>query len=56
MFFLISQAAKQMSSIYPAAGTLKADLNLMREAVGIIQHHDAITGTKIKNTKGVENF
>ncbi|CAG0919137.1 unnamed protein product [Notodromas monacha] len=39
------QAVKQMSSLAPAAGSLEAELNLMREALGINQHHDAVTGT-----------
>ena len=45
VFLFDTQAAKQMSAVSPAAAALKNDLNLMREAIGINQHHDAVTGT-----------
>ena len=34
-----------MSTLIPAAQALEEDLNFMREALAINQHHDAVTGT-----------
>lgn len=40
------QVCKQLYSLTDLGPEDGVDLNVMREAMGIMQHHDAITGTE----------
>lgn len=40
------KVCKQLYTLADLGPEDKADLNKMREAMGVMQHHDAITGTE----------
>ena len=49
LFLLLFQVCKQLYAITDLGPEDWVDLNAMREAMGVMQHHDAITGTSKQN-------